>query len=68
MKIREDVQTLPMKINVQKAGVSQEEQILYTNDDYETEEQFWARKEAIRRNPAIKETTIIIQTVYNLRT
>ena len=27
MKIREDVQTLPIEINVQSAGVSQEEQI-----------------------------------------
>ena len=33
MKIREDVQTLPIEINVQSAGVSQEEQIFYTNDD-----------------------------------
>ena len=55
MKIREDVQALPIEINVQSAGVSQEEQIFYTNDDDETEEQFWARKEAIRKNPAIDE-------------
>ena len=33
MKIREDVQTLPIEINVQSAGVSQEEQIFYTNHD-----------------------------------
>ena len=30
MKIREDVQTLPIEINVQSSRVSQEEQILYT--------------------------------------
>ena len=42
MKTRGDVQTLPIEINVQSAGVSQEEQIFYTND--ETEEQFWARE------------------------
>ena len=53
-----------MKINVQSAGVSQEEHIFYTNDDDETEEQFWARKEAIRRNPAAAETTITIQSVF----
>ena len=40
MKIREDVQTLPIEKNVQSAGVSQEEQIFYTNDDDETEEQY----------------------------
>ena len=58
MKIREDVQTLPIEINLQFAGVTQEEQIFYTNDDDETEEQYWTRKEAIRRNPAIDEPTI----------
>ena len=39
MEIRDDVQTLPIEINVQSAGVSQEEQIFYTNDDDETEQQ-----------------------------
>ena len=63
MKIREDVQTLPIDINVQSAGVSQEEQISYTNDDDETEEQYWARKEAIRKNPATDEPTVTIQTL-----
>ena len=63
MKIREDVQTLPIEINVQSSGVSQEEQIFYTNDDDETEEQYWARKEAIRTNPVIEEPTVTIQTL-----
>ena len=43
--------------------MSQEEQIFYTNDDDETEEQYWARKEAIRKNPAIDEPTVTIQTL-----
>ena len=60
-KIREDVQTVPIEMNVLSAGVSQEEQIFYTNDDDETEEQFWARKEAIRKNPAIQEPAVTIQ-------
>ena len=38
MKIYEDVQTLPIEVNVQSAGVSIEEQNFYTNDDDETEE------------------------------
>ena len=63
MKISEDVQTLPIEINVQSAGVSQEEQIFYTNDDGETEEQYWARKKAIRKSPAIDEHTVTIQTL-----
>ena len=63
MKIREDVQTLPIEINVQSAGVSQEEQIFYTNDDDETEEQYWARKKAINKNPAIEEPDVTIHTL-----
>ena len=63
MKIREDVQTQPIEINVQSAGVSQDKQIFYTNDDDETEEQYWVRKKAIRENPAIHEPTITIQTL-----
>ena len=63
MKIREDVQTVPIEMNVQSAGVSQEEQIFYTNDDEETEKQYWARKEAIRKNPAMDEPTVSIQTL-----
>ena len=63
MKIREDVQTIPIEINVQSAGVSQEEQIFYTNDDDETEEHYWARKEAIRENPMTDEPTITIETL-----
>ena len=63
MKIREDVQTLPNEINIQSAGVSQEEQIFYTNDEGEREEQYWARKEAIRKKPAIEEPAVTIQTL-----
>ena len=63
MKIREDVQTVPIEINVQSAWVSQEEQIFYANHDVETEEQYWARKEAIRKNPAIEEPMVTIQTL-----
>ena len=63
IKIREDVQTLPIEINVQSAGVTQEEQIIDTNDDDETDEQYWARKEAIRKIPAIDEPTVTIQTL-----
>ena len=63
MKIREDVQTVPIEVNLQSAGVSQKEQIFYTNDDDETEEQYSARKEAIRKNPAIEELAVTKQTL-----
>ena len=60
MKIREDVQTLPIEINIQSAGVSQEEHIFYTND---AEEQYWARKEAIKKNPVKEEPAVTIRTL-----
>ena len=63
MKIRENVQTLPIEINIQSAGVSQEEQIFYSNDEDEREEQHWARKEANRKNPAMEEPAVTIQTL-----
>ena len=62
MKIKEDVQTVSIEMNVQLTGVSQEEQIFYTNGDDETEEQYWARKEAIKRNPATEDPTVTIHT------
>ena len=52
MKIREDVQTLPI------------EQIFYTaDDDDETEEQHWARKEQMRKNPIIESPIITIDVM-----
>ena len=63
MKIRKDVQTVPSERNVQSAGVSKEEQIFNTDDDNETEEQFLARKEVIRKNPATEEPAVTIQTL-----
>ena len=66
MKLREDVQNVPIEINVQSAGVSQEEQIFYTKDDDETEKQYWARKETIRKNLAMDEPTVTIQTMSTI--
>ena len=62
MKIREDVQILPIEINVQSAGVSQQDPIFYTNDDDEIEEQS-SRKAAIRQNPGTDETATIFQSI-----
>ena len=39
LRIREDVQTTPIELYVQSAGVAEEEQIYYTEDDDETEEE-----------------------------
>ena len=51
LRIREDISTTPIKLNVQSAGVFEEDQIFYTNDDEETEEQIWQRKKDARSHP-----------------
>ena len=47
LEIREDVETRPIGVNVQSAGVSEEGQVFFTEDDNETEEQIWERKKTI---------------------
>ena len=38
------METRPIEVNVQSAGVSEEEQVFVTEEDNETEEQIWERK------------------------
>ena len=52
LRIREDIPTTPIELHVQSAGVSEEEQIFYTEDDDETEEQILQRKKNARDHPA----------------
>ena len=63
VKIREDVETRPVEINVQSAGVSEEEQVFFVDDDDETEAQTWERKKLIRYNPIDKEVVIQIDAI-----
>ena len=51
LRIREDISTTPIELNVQSAGVTEEDQIFYTDDNEETEEQIWQRKKDARSNP-----------------
>ena len=51
LRIREDIPTTPIELNVRSAGVTEEDQIFYTDDDEETEEQLWQRKKEARSNP-----------------
>ena len=41
----------PIELNVQSAGVTEEDQIFYTDDDEERGEQIWQRKKNARSNP-----------------
>ena len=62
MRIREDIETKPIEINVQSAGFREDEQIFYTADDDETEEQIWERKEQSRQKPLTDQPTSLIDT------
>ena len=44
LKIRADVETQPIEVNVPSAGMSEEEQVFLTEEDNETEGQSWERK------------------------
>ena len=58
LKIRADVETQPIEVNVQSAGVSEEEQVFYTEEDNETEEQIWERKRQSKTGLKVSETVI----------
>ena len=52
LRIREDIPPTPIELHVQSAGVSDEVQLFYTEDDDETEEQILQRKKDARDHPA----------------
>ena len=61
LKIREDVETRPIEVNVQSAGASDEEQIFFT--DNETEEQIWERKQQSKTGLNVPESVIQINAI-----
>ena len=58
LKIREDVETRPIEVNVQSARVSEEEQVFFTEEDSETEQQIWERKQQSKKGFMVPETVI----------
>ena len=63
LKTREVVETRPIEVNVQSAGVSEEEQVFFTEEDNETEEQIWERKQQPKKGLMVPETVIQIDTI-----
>ena len=61
LRIREDISITPIELNVQLAGVAEEEQIFYTDDDEETEEQIWKRKQDARSKPSNQLPDILLE-------
>ena len=51
LRIREDMSTMPIELNVQSAGVTEEDHIYFTDEDEETEEQIRQRKKVARSHP-----------------
>ena len=60
LKIREDVETRPIEVNVQSAGVSEEDRVYFTEEGDETEEQIWERKRLSKERHKVDETVIQI--------
>ena len=60
LRIREDIPTTPIELNVQSARLTEEDQIFYTDNDEETEEQLWQRKKEARSNPTIQPPDILL--------
>ena len=63
LKIRADVETQPTEVNVQSAGVSEEEQVFFTEEDNETEKQIWGRKKQSKAELKLAETVIQIDAI-----
>ena len=63
LKIREDVETRPIEVNVQSAGVSEEEQNFFTEEDNETEEQIWERRKQSRKGLMVPKIIIHIDAI-----
>ena len=63
LKIRADVETQPIEVNVQSAGVPEEEQVFFTEEDNETEEQIWERKRQSKTGLNVAETAIQIDAI-----
>ena len=52
-----------IEVNIQSAGVSEEEQIFYTDEEEFTEQQLWDRKKHARSTPAREQPTIVIEAL-----
>ena len=51
LRIRENISTTPIELNVQSAGVTEEDQIFYSDDDEKTEESNLAMEKRRKSNP-----------------
>ena len=66
LKIRKDVETRPIEVNVQSTGVSEEEQVFFTEEGDETEEQIWERKKLSKKEHKVDDTVIQIDAISEI--
>ena len=62
LKIQE-VETRPIEVIVQSASVSEEEQVFFTEEDNETEEQIWERNKLSKTGLKVDETVVQIDAI-----
>ena len=55
--IRDDIQTSPNEVHIQSSNVAEEEQYFLPDDETETEEHIWERKQRARKKILGKDTT-----------
>ena len=67
LRLSEDIPTTSIEVHIQSAGVTEEEQIFYTEDDDEAEEQILQRKKDAREHSANQLPDISFEkfTTYN---
>ena len=66
LKIREDIATKPIEVNIELTGIAQEEQVFFdnTNQQETTEKELWKCKEEIRNAISTDPPVITVSCYY----
>ena len=66
LKIREDIPTKPIKVNIEPTGIAQEEPVFFDTTDQKetTEKEFWKRKKEARNAIPNDQPVIIVSCYY----
>ena len=62
LKIRDDIPTKPIEVNIESTGIAQEEPVFFDPTDQQetTEKQLWQRKEDVRNATSIDPPVITV--------
>ena len=66
MKIREDIPTKPIEVNIESTGIAQEESVFFDTTDQQetTEKELWKRKEEARNSITTDPPVITVSCYY----